>query len=315
MRCGPAVVLFAVLSVGCGRRAAVPGAPLADGGEADVAAAHAETDASLLELVFDSTPVGPERAVVLLPARATPSARLPVLVALHGRGESTKGAQAGAWAWVHDYGLDRTSRRLGEPPMSRGDFSGFVADDRLARVNSELAERPYRGLIVVCPWVPDLLEPGRASVDDARPFARFVVDQLLPRVVATTPALSDPVSTGIDGVSLGGRVALLVALSDPTRFGAVGTLQAAIRESEAVRLTELLVAARARAPSQKLRLLTSDADFFRGPILALHQTLLRAGVTHEHVVVVGPHDYPFNRGPGGIEMLLWHDRVLRGEAP
>jgi len=22
------------------------------------------------------------------------------------------------------------------------------------------------------------------------------------------------------------------------------------------------------------------------------------------------HDYPFNRGPGAIEMLLWHDRVL-----
>jgi hypothetical protein len=34
----------------------------------------------------------------------------------------------------------------------------------------------------------------------------------------------------------------------------------------------------------------------------------------EHLVVPGPHDYPFNRGPGAIEMLLWHDRVLRGEA-
>ena len=36
-------------------------------------------------------------------------------------------------------------------------------------------------------------------------------------------------------------------------------------------------------------------------------------VAHEFVVVAGPHDYAFNRGPGGIEMLLWHDRVLRGE--
>jgi iron(III)-salmochelin esterase len=32
-------------------------------------------------------------------------------------------------------------------------------------------------------------------------------------------------------------------------------------------------------------------------------------------VIPGGHDYTFNRGPGGIEMLLWHDRVLRGEAP
>ena len=33
------------------------------------------------------------------------------------------------------------------------------------------------------------------------------------------------------------------------------------------------------------------------------------------VVVTGPHDYAFNRGPGAIEMLAYHDRVLRGEAP
>ena len=27
----------------------------------------------------------------------------------------------------------------------------------------------------------------------------------------------------------------------------------------------------------------------------------------------GPHDYVFNQGPGGVEMLLFHDRALRGE--
>jgi hypothetical protein len=31
-------------------------------------------------------------------------------------------------------------------------------------------------------------------------------------------------------------------------------------------------------------------------------------------MLTGPHDYVFNRGPGGIEMLLFHDRALRGEA-
>jgi len=32
-------------------------------------------------------------------------------------------------------------------------------------------------------------------------------------------------------------------------------------------------------------------------------------------VVTGPHDYAFNRGPGALEMLAYHDRVLRGADP
>jgi hypothetical protein len=31
------------------------------------------------------------------------------------------------------------------------------------------------------------------------------------------------------------------------------------------------------------------------------------------VTVPGPHDYEFNRGPGAYEMLMFHDRVLRGQ--
>ena len=33
-------------------------------------------------------------------------------------------------------------------------------------------------------------------------------------------------------------------------------------------------------------------------------------VAHDFADIPGPHDYPFNRGPGAIELLLWHDRVL-----
>ena len=66
------------------------------------------------------------------------------------------------------------------------------------------------------------------------------------------------------------------------------------------------------------RMLLRPADyqrslsFYRDEIGALHRELTRAGEPHEHLVVPGPHDYPFNRGPGAIEMLLWHDRQLRG---
>ena len=69
------------------------------------------------------------------------------------------------------------------------------------------------------------------------------------------------------------------------------------------------------AATFRLRLVTSDRDYFRGAVLGLHLALKADGIEHEHLVIPGPHDYAFNRGPGGVEMLLWHDRVLRGEPP
>ena len=51
-------------------------------------------------------------------------------------------------------------------------------------------------------------------------------------------------------------------------------------------------------------------DYFRGAISHTSQAWKAAGLEHDFADVPGPHDYPFNRGPGAIEMLLWHDRML-----
>ena len=75
-------------------------------------------------------------------------------------------------------------------------------------------------------------------------------------------------------------------------------------------LTELARAARARNPALKLRLLTSKEDYFRSAIAHTSAAWKAAGIDHDYADVPGPHDYPFNRGPGAIEMLLWHDRML-----
>jgi iron(III)-salmochelin esterase len=268
------------------------------------------------ERLFDSSPVGREKAVVIVPRWGKPGERFPVLVALHGRGEAVRGVDAGAHGWIRDYGLDKTIARLRSPPLTRDDFKGFVDDRRLLRINASLAERPFRGLVVVCPWVPDVLgDRDRRNLDAAAPFGDFLVRGLLPSITSSSPALPDRSATGIDGVSLGGRVALQVGLAHPDRFGAVGTLQAAIQDSEAPELARRAERAITDAASLFLRLLTSDQDYFRTAIETLHSALLSAKVPHEHLVVQGPHDYVFNRGPGGIEMLLWHDRVLRGEGP
>jgi len=33
-------------------------------------------------------------------------------------------------------------------------------------------------------------------------------------------------------------------------------------------------------------------------------------VAHTFRLAIGPHDQPFLRGPGSLEMLVWHDRNL-----
>ena len=267
-------------------------------------------------LEFDASAIGPEKALALVPGWGSSDERFPILVALHGRGEAVRGMDVGARGWLRDYELGRAIERLRSPPLTRSDFKGFVDDGRLARINASLAERPFQGLIVLCPWVPDLVnERDRTNLDAPLPFGRFVVESLLPRALAATPALASREATGIDGVSLGGRVSLVVGLAHPDRFGAIGALQPAIQDNEPPVLARRARDAAADAATFWLRLVTSDQDYFRGAVRGLHLALQTERIPHEHLVLPGPHDYAFNRGPGGLEMLLWHDRVLRGQPP
>jgi iron(III)-salmochelin esterase len=67
--------------------------------------------------------------------------------------------------------------------------------------------------------------------------------------------------------------------------------------------------------SLRLRLVSSEADPFLPAIRTISDRMRADGVAHELLVVPGPHDYAWNRGPGGAEMILWHERVQRGLAP
>jgi enterochelin esterase-like enzyme len=251
------------------------------------------------------------RSVVLVPTWGAAGERFPVLVALHGRGEARKPPAEGALGWARDYGLVRAIDRVASPPLESADFEGFVDASRLDFLNAGLSTQPFRGLIVACPYVPDV---DLADDDAMHAFGTFLKDTLLPRVRRDTPAIADAASTGIDGVSLGGAVALSVGLDSPTSFGAVGTLQPAIDVKDVARWTTRAQRARQANPTLALRLLTSDGDYFRDAVRATSAAWTAAGVTHELEQARGPHDYPFNRGPGSIEMLLWHDRQLRRHA-
>ena len=260
---------------------------------------------------YPETELGPMRVVVLIPEREA-GARLPVLVAMHGRGEALKGPELGARGWIDDYTLPATVERLHRPPITLDDLHGFADEARLARLNTSLAERPYRGLIVVCPYTPDTL-PADESIDKALPLSRFVVETVLPRAYRETPAIGTPESTGIDGVSLGGRAALGIGLLRPRAFAVVASLQAALRSDNSADILRRAREAKAQKPDLFVRLLTSSDDYFLKANQLLAADLAALGIRTELVLVPGPHDYEFNRGPGGYEMLMFHDRVLRGQ--
>lgn len=256
------------------------------------------------ELRFPASDLYPEEemAAVLVATQA------PVLIALHGRGEAGRGLAAGARGWRDDYELDRAQARCKAPPLTAEDFHGFVEPERLKQLNASLAAQPYRGLNVACPYAPALSD---RSVEGAAPFGRFVTELLLPRVRREISAISTREATGIDGVSMGGRLALWIGLSHPTVFGAVGALQPAISPGEAEAIAEM---AKKAEPRPRLRLVSSEGDPFLEAVRALSEALGDRDVSHELVVTPGPHDYVWNKGPGSYEMLLWHERVLR-DAP
>ncbi len=262
----------------------------------------------VLQWELGAQPWGPGRAAVVVPTWGGPDDRFPVVVALHGRGEAVKSPVEGALGWPRDYALVRAIDRLRAPPLRDADYEGLAEPARMADANAALARRPFGGLVIVCPWLPDVRQ---ASMADVTPFARFLLDVLLPRVRRETPALAAPEATGIDGVSLGGVIALRIGLTYPEAFAAVGGIQPAFGDGQSTEWTALAQEARAKRPAQRLRLLTSHDDYFHDVVVGVDRAWSAAGIAHEFADVVGPHDYVFNRGPGSLELLFWNDRALR----
>lgn len=259
-------------------------------------------------------PWGAQRVLVTFPRRGDrlehpPDERYPIVIALHGRGEASPPERAHL-GWPNLYRLSDAFEALMNGRVSRASYRGFARDEHIAYVNESLRERPFRGVMVVTPYVPDVMREDLGS-ERMRELGEWLSGPLLAAVRERLEgAARTREGTGIDGVSMGGRVALEVGLSHPEAFGAVGAIQPAIRGDEAA-LAEL--AARAATP-QRIHLLSSDGDPLLGATRQMSSALSEQQVSHTLAVVPGPHDYAFNRGPAGIEMLLFHDRALAREA-
>lgn len=241
-----------------------------------------------------------EEVLVLLPEGVHAPGSLSVIVALHGRGEAVRGPQRGVRGWLDDYALERAFVAFARGRVTSSHVAEMATDAQLRQMGRLLHGHPFRDVAVVMPYTPDLggEVPGSPAI---RAYGAWLVDVMLPAVRRALPALSaESARTGIDGVSLGGMLALDVGLRRPDAFGSVGGIQPAVRG----RLEAYAPLATTATPC--LRLASSAEDPFLRATRELSGAWRARGIAHELVEYRGPHGYSFNRGPGSVELLRFH---------
>lgn len=263
----------------------------------------AELDEDLRNLRLLDATEGGRRFVLVVPKYLEPKKILPVVVLLHGLGETTN-ERLGAYAWVEKYGLGSAWQRMKRAPIERTSKRGEWTDARLDEVNAELAARPFRGMAMVCPFMPN--PTGAADLDA---YARWIETSLLPRVRKETQATTDPAGTYLCGVSLGGYVSLEVLARLPHVFGAWAGVQTAIGTFAAPGYAEKIAKGWKGGSTHPMMLLTSTQDHWKASSESLAAAFKAKSLTTTYRVVPGPHDQPWLREAGTIEALLWLDRI------
>jgi len=293
-----------------GRRSFCAGltAAVFGGGQGKARAAPLSEPYELLDLeVPGSRRVG-QRFALLVPKHLAAGQRVGLLVALHGLGE-TGDPKIGVRAWMDRYGLGSAYQRLRMPPIEKLSRHPYWPEGRLAELNRQLADRPFGGMAVACPYTPNVYKaPSRKRILDD--YADWLVDTVLPRARAEAPVLGDAAHTSLDGCSLGGYVGIEVFLRKAEHFGAWGGVQAALGQHRVPGYAERLEQTIARVGPRPIHLETSDQDAFHDVNVQLARALEKRGVPHELRVGRGPHNQPWLREAGTLEMLLWHDRQL-----
>jgi len=110
---------------------------------------------------------------------------------------------------------------------------------------------------------------------------------------------------------LGGFVAFEAYLRRPGEYGRCGGVQSAIGRGTAAAYARRFAQAKG-LDGRRFHLLTSTGDPYKDANVLLAGELKKAGLSVEHRVAPGPHDQPWLRDVGTLEMLLWHDRASRG---
>lgn len=288
----------------------MPSSSSAPAAPAKSTALPASVDLELRDIQVSGDRALGRRFLLCVPKHLKQGEKVPLVVLLHGLGE-TGDERMGAYAWAERYGLVTAYERLRRAPIARTGKRKEWTDARLAEVNAALVKQPFGGLCLVCPYTPNVHKrPDPSGSLDA--YAKWITDVVIPRVRKDAPVYSDAARTAIDGCSLGGYVALEVFLRKPDAFGAFGGVQSAVSEFRAPGYADRLATALAKG-KKPLHLLTSEGDPFLPGNKKVAAALGKKGITCDLRVLPGPHDQPWLREAGTIEMLLWHDR--RKKAP
>ncbi len=245
------------------------------------------------------------RFSLLVPRHTEPGTELRLLVALHGLGEAHD-ERVGVRAWLDRYGLGSSYERLLAPPITPSGRRGEWTAERLAEVNASLAARPFAGLAVACPFTPSLkgVADRRSALAE---YADWLVEQVVPRACRAASVPERAASIGLDGCSMGGPYALDTFLRHPKAFASLGVVQPAFGLHRVPSYAERLAGALSSS-NTRMQLLSSRGDPFVEPTTALASALEKQGGSPRLRVLPGPHDQPWLREAGTIEMLLFHER-------
>jgi hypothetical protein len=288
------------------------GSARADGiaGPPDGLQSRAPPDLTVLDLEVAGDKKLATRFTLFVPNHLAKDERVPLLVLLHGLGE-TWDTGIGVYAWVERYGLGTAYARLRRPPLARAWRSGnLFADARLAELNTALRAQPFRGMAIACPFTPNIAR--QPDPDGAlAAYATWIADVVVPRARKEAPVIADAAHTALDGVSLGGVVGLEVFIRRPEVFGAWGGVQGAYNAVRLPLYADKLAGVFGSAARTSIHIETSDADVFRETNVGLAALLRKKGVPVDLLMPTGMHDQLFLRESGTVEMLLWHDRRLR----
>lgn len=177
------------------------------------------------------------RAVVLIPTHLAKGERVPLLIALHGLAE-TVDETLGAYAWVKKYGIGEGYAHARDPQsISVASLGKMITQERVAELQTGLGARPFRGMVIACPYTPNIWKAGPTPDVVLDAYTPWLFDVLLPRLRAETPMLLDSKHLGVDGVSLGGYASLGVGVRRLDAIGALGCVQAAVSVADAGKWT------------------------------------------------------------------------------
>lgn len=251
------------------------------------------------------SPANLSRCVVALPTRRDESKKLPVVVLLHGLGE-TRDPKLGVRAWLDAYGLDSALARLEENQL-RGDISyEFLSAEERSSLNDSMRDHPFRGLCIVCPFLPNPHVGGRWQ-DALLRYAVWLTEKLLPTVRREFATVVDE-RVAIGGVSLGGFSAVEVYLQRPKAFQALCSVQGAFSKIYAQAAAQRLLAT-GQTPAVYAG--TSTFDPYRVANVDFARAIQAGGGNVKLNVRKGPHSQAWLREIGTLDTLLWLDRALR----